>query len=160
LIMSEGKEEIIIDVDDGAENSNNTTPPKATKQLAPVTKFFICIFSALLIYHFVSSWMANGKINNLTTQVGDLKLEVQKLTDKNQSLEKKLNETKTNLDFVDKDRVTKINELGELNKIIETMKENIPQGSKLLVEKLEKKIQEWEAYHKSLEETLKTRPNK
>ena len=160
LIMSEGKEEIIIDVDNGAESSNDDGSPKAVKQLAPVTKIFIIIFSALLIYHFISSWMANRKINDLTTQVGELKLENQKLLEKSQNLEKSLATTKTNLDFVDSDRFKKSNEIKELTTIIDSMKKNIPEGSKLLVQKLERKIQQWEEYQKNLEKTLKSRPDK
>ena len=158
--MSEGKEEIIIDVDTGDSNSDEQSAKKITKQLAPVTKFFIIIFSALLIYHFITSWIANRKINVLTTEVGELKLENQKLSEKVQKLTKALSETKTNLNFVDTDRLKKSNEINELKTILDSLKKNIPEGSKLLVQRLEKKIQEWEVYQKALEETLKNRPDK
>jgi len=158
--MSEGKEEIIIDVDNGEEKSNEQNSKKVTKQLAPVTKFFIIIFSALLIYHFVTSWIANRKINALTTEVGELKLENQKLSENLKNLTKVLSETKTNLNFVDTDRLKKSNEINELQTILDSMKKNIPEGSKLLVQRLEKKIKEWEEYQKNLEESLKNRPDK
>jgi len=158
--MSEGKEEIIIDVDNGEEKSNEQSSKKVTKQLAPVTKFFIIIFSALLIYHFVTSWIANRKINALTTEVGELKLENQKLSENLKNLTKVLSETKTNLNFVDTDRLKKSNEINELQTILDSMKKNIPEGSKLLVQRLEKKIKEWEEYQKNLEESLKNRPDK
>ena len=158
--MSEGKEEIIIDVDNGEEKSNEQSSKKVTKQLAPVTKFFIIIFSALLIYHFVTSWIGNRKINALTTEVGELKLENQKLSENLKNLTKVLSETKTNLNFVDTDRLKKSNEINELQTILDSMKKNIPEGSKLLVQRLEKKIKEWEEYQKNLEESLKNRPDK
>lgn len=165
--MSEGKDEIIIDVETGDDGTQEKIPQKPAKQLAPVTKFFIVTFSALLIYHLVSSWMANRKINELnekisglTSEMGDLKLENQKLSDRASSLTNDLSKTKTNLDFIDSDRLKKSNEINELKTIIESLKKNIPEGSKLLVQSLENKLKLWEEYQKTLEKTLKSRPDK
>ena len=152
------KEEVIIDVVEDDFSSEDQAPPQAVRKISFFTKFFVTIFSALLIYHLVTSWIANRKISTLTEEVGKLKLENQTLTDKVSRLSSDLTKTKTNLDYVESDSQKKTLEVNELKTIVDSMKKNAPEGSRLLIERLEKKLALWEEYYKTLDKTLKERP--
>ena len=153
------KEDVIIDVIE--ENSaDDQIPPEPVRKISFFTKFFVTIFSALLIYHLVTSWMANNKISSLTEEVGKLKLENQTLNDKVSKLSSDLTKTKTNLDYVESDSQKKTLEVNELKTIIDSLKNNAPEGSRLLIERLENKLSSWEDFYNTLDETLKSRPGK
>ncbi|MCM8526320.1 MAG: hypothetical protein NE327_07380 [Lentisphaeraceae bacterium] len=163
--MSEDKkEELITDILDEPDFPEDRKP---AKKLSFITKFFLFAFTVLLIFHFVTNWIATEKIDKqadqlsqLNKELSDLKLQNQELVGKVKNLESELAKAKTNLEYVDTERSKKAAEINELNKILSTMKTNVPEGSKLMIERLEKKLADWENYYKSLNETLKKRPAK
>lgn len=163
--MSEDEKEEIITSDESTETSQ--VEKKPSKKLSFITKFFLLAFTVLLIFHFVTNWIATEKVEEQNTEISDLNKEISDLKLSNQQLEAKvktldegLKKAKTNLEFVDLDRVKKANEIQELKEILESLKKNIPDGSKLVIQRLEKKLHAWENYYKSLDEILKNRPVK
>ena len=140
---------------------------KPAKKLSFITKFFLFAFTVLLVFHFATNWLSTEKINEQANQLSELNKEISNLQLKNQELsvkvktiESELGKAKTNLEFVDSDRVKKASEIEELKQILSMLKKNIPEGSKLVIERLEKKLESWEDYYKTLDETLKNRPAK
>lgn len=163
--MSEEDKEETKNSEVGAESPKEETKP--SKKLTFITKFFLFAFTVLLIFHFVTNWISTEKVSTQNTEISDLnkdisslKLTNQELSAKVKNLGKLLQKAETNLEFVDLDRVKKANEIQELTAILSTLQKNIPEGSKLVIQRLEKKLQAWEEYYKSLNEVLEKRPVK
>lgn len=160
--MSEETKEEIVE----AENVESLPEEKKQpKKLAFITKFFLFAFTVLLIFHFATNWLSTEKINEQSTEISELNKEISNLKLSNQellnrvkNLDEGLSKAKTNLEFVDLDRVKKANEIQELKTILEALQKNVPEGSKLVIQRLEKKLEAWEEYYNSIDEVLKKRP--
>lgn len=160
------KEEIILDAEVD-HVSSAADAPEPSKGISYVVKFLLFCFAVLLIYHLVNGWLTDKKISELQDRVtglnqsiNDLKLENQKLTMKSEKLLDELTKTRTNLEFIDGDRLKKSNEIVELQNIVNSFQKNLPDADKLILQRLEKKLQSWEEYYKALNSTLKNRPEK
>lgn len=161
------KEEIIIDVEEEQVDSKaeSPEPPEPVKKVSFIVKFLLFAFCALLIYHLVTKWMSDSRIDKMSAdisvlhkEISDLKVANQKLISEKDNLIKELKKTKTNLDYVDTDRLKKSNEIGELKTIVEAMKKDLPEANRLIINRLEGKIKAWEEYYNALNEALKKRP--
>jgi hypothetical protein len=155
--MNEDKSGLIIESD-----SMDDYP---IKKLSFQTKFFSGMFAALLIYHFISSWTSSSMVSDLNAQATKANQEISSLKLQNQKLELalkasalELKELNSNLKYVESARQVKIEEAKDLNVIIEAFKKDLNEGSKLEIGRLERRIHEWEAYLKKIQETLGKRP--
>ena len=100
----------------------------------------------------------NNEFIKSSAHAEKLKLEKQKLVDDLQESRSTLKKTNEHLKLVDKDRKIQVAEAAELRKIIETIKVDAPQGSKLLIERLERKLAKWEEYYKAVNAVTKEHP--
>lgn len=158
------QEEILIDVD-SPSSATDTETATPVKKLSFQTKFFCTLFVLMLIYHFVSSISSASQINTLNSklrdadkQVSDLLLTKQGLELNLKNVNQSLDEAKSNIKYVESARQGSVDEVKTLTEIIAGFKNNLSEGKRLELLRLEGKLLEWEEYQKSVEAVLSKRP--